>query len=108
MWKVLLIDLGMMIFKLIPLERIVAALLNKMIDKINNKEDLRKATTTCTHLMESVNVLSAILADAKVTPEEVKIAQDNLNSVRKLLIETWAKGESASKELEIAAGVIKT
>lgn len=98
MWKVLLWTLGKRLLTSLPVERVLAILLNKMLDKVGGKRSYGKAVKTSTHLAEIVQVLNVVLADGKIAEDEI----DDLNEIRtsaKALIAVWAKGDTAP-ELE--------
>ena len=104
-----MIKLGLAVFSALPVERIVAMLLNKWLDKIDST-NMGKALKTCNHLNELVALFADILADKQLTASEVSGARDAVIRSRALLLELWAKGD-ASKAVQTdlsKAGVATT
>ena len=93
-----MIKLGLAVFSALPVERIVAMLLNKWLDKIDST-NMDKALKTCSHLNELVALFTDILADKQLTAGEVSGARDAVIRSRALLLELWAKGD-ASKAVQ--------
>ena len=102
-----LVKLGLAIFSALPIERILAMLLNKWLDKIND-DNIDKATKTAQHLAELSQLFSDILTDKRLTEDEVKSARDFVAQMREELLKIWAKGDD-SKVIQqgIAAAGVK-
>jgi hypothetical protein len=96
-----LIKLGLVIFSALPIERILAVLLNKWIGKIEGgKVDAAadiaaKAGKTAEHLAELSALFADILKDRAVGAEEVGMMRDTVSKMRKALLDIWSRGETA-------------
>ena len=99
MWTAVLVQLGMSIFRALPIERIVAILINKLLNKLGTSEELDKAFTTVGHLEEISEKLRIILEDAEVKDDELEILRSVYTQDLAQIIALWSKGKSA-KELE--------
>ena len=97
-----LIKLGLAIFSALPIERIIAALLNKWIAKIDDT-NIDKARKTANHLSELSALFDDILADKQVSPEEVGQMRWVVMRARERLLAAWARGADA-KALQTALG----
>jgi len=99
-----LIKLGLAIFSALPIERILAVLLNKWIGKleggkVDKAADIAaKAGKTAEHLAELSALFSDILKDRAVGAEEVGMMRDTVSKLRKALLDIWAKGDTAKVE----------
>ena len=96
-----LVKLGLAVFSALPIERILAALLNKWVDRIN-PSNIDKARKTAEHLAELAELFSDILADKAVSPEEVSAMKESVIRARERLLAAWAVGadaKSTQKEL---------
>jgi hypothetical protein len=89
-----LIKLGLAVFSALPIERIVAALLNKWIGRINNG-NIDKARKTAEHLAELSALFNDILADKQISPDEVGKVKDSISIARERLMAAWALGVDA-------------
>ena len=89
-----LIKLGMVIFSALPIERILAALLNKWIAKID-PDNIDKARKTAEHLSELSGLFNDILRDESVTVEEITKLKESVILARKELLAAWALGKDA-------------
>jgi hypothetical protein len=99
MWTAVLIQLGLSIFRALPIERIVAMLVNKLLNKMSTGSDYNKALTSLSHLEEISEKLRIILEDAEVKDDELQILRSVYTQDIAAIIELWSKGKSA-KELE--------
>jgi hypothetical protein len=103
MLKTLLIKLGLSLFQWLPLERIVAKVLNAAIQRImlskKTAGQIAQIRQTVIHLTELVQLIDPMLADKAVTGDEAKEMFDALNRTRLEILNLWADGESA-KQLE--------
>jgi hypothetical protein len=97
-----LIKLGLAIFSALPIERIIAALLNKWIAKIDDT-NIDKARKTANHLAELSALFDDILNDKQVSPEEVGQMREAIMRARERLLAAWARGADA-KALQTALG----
>ena len=108
MWTTVLAKLGLIVFRLLPIERIVAMLLQRVVDYLIAKkgantaaasaklaEYMAKATTTIAHINEQVELLSDVLQDQKISAEEVGLMRAHAANLRLALLDLWAKGEPA-------------
>lgn len=89
-----LIKLGLAIFSALPIERILAALLNKWIAKLD-PENIVKARKTAEHLGELSTLFDDILKDETVTVQEITNLKEKLILARKELLAAWAVGKDA-------------
>ena len=89
-----LIKLGLAVFAALPVERIVAILLNRWLDRID-AANMSKAVKTAGHLNELAALFTDILADKQLTEGELAGARDAVLRARTLLMGLWAKGEQA-------------
>ncbi len=89
-----LVKLGLAVFSALPIERILAALLNKWVDRIN-PSNIDKARKTAEHLAELSGLFNDILADKAVSPEEVSVMKDAVIRARERLLAAWAVGADA-------------
>jgi hypothetical protein len=89
-----LIRLGLAIFSALPIERIIAALLNKWIAKIDDK-NIDKARKTAGHLAELSALFDDILADHSVGEAELSQLHKAVLEARKDLMAAWAAGAPA-------------
>lgn len=103
MLQTMLIKLGLSIFKLLPLERIVAKVLTAAIQRIMQSKktaaQIAQIRKTVIHLTELVQLIDPMLADKAVTGDEAREMYDALNKTRLEILQLWADGESA-KHLE--------
>ena len=95
----ILLKIGMAILGALPLERIAAYAVNRLLARIERGGDVDKAAKTAEHLLELANVFADALADRQMTPEEARRCFDLTASVRLEIIGEWARGRSA-KNLE--------
>ena len=89
-----LIKLGLAIFSALPIERILAALLNKWIGKLDPK-NIDKARKTAEHLSELSGLFSDILKDESVSAQELTNLREAVILARKELLAAWALGKDA-------------
>ena len=103
MLQTMLIKLGLSLFKLLPLERIVAKVLTAAIQRIMTSRktaaQIAQIRKTVIHLTELVQLIDPMLADKAVTGDEAKQMFDAVNRTRLEILNLWADGESA-KQLE--------
>jgi len=103
MLQTMLIKLGLSLFKLLPLERIVAKVLTAAIQRIMTSRktaaQIAQIRKTVIHLTELVQLIDPMLADKAVTGDEAKQMFDAVNQTRLEILNLWANGESA-KQLE--------
>lgn len=96
-----LVKLGLAVFSALPIERILAALLNKWVDRIN-PSNIDKARKTAEHLAELSGLFNDILADKAVSPEEVSVMKDAVIRARERLLAAWAVGaDSKATQVEL-------
>jgi hypothetical protein len=89
-----LIKLGMAIFSALPIERILAALLNKWINRID-PNNIERARKTAEHLSELSGLFNDILKDESLTAAELTQLKDEIILARKELMAAWALGKNA-------------
>jgi hypothetical protein len=89
-----LIKLGLAIFSALPIERILAALLNKWIAKLD-PDNIVKARKTAEHLGELSQLFDDILKDESVTVQEITALKESVILARKELLAAWAAGQDA-------------
>jgi hypothetical protein len=98
----ILMKLGLAVFSALPVERILAALLNKWVDRIN-PSNIDKARKTAEHLAELAELFNDILADKAVSPQEVSAMKEAVIRARERLLAAWAVGAVAKPtQLELA------
>ena len=98
----ILVKLGLTLFSALPIERILAALLNKWIVKIDTG-NIDKARKTAEHLAELSALFNDILADKEVSAEEVTAMKDSVIRARERLLAAWAAGADAkATQVELA------
>ena len=103
MLKVILVKIGLSLFRYLPLEQIVAKLLTSVIQKLLGSKHASKIVDrvrkTVTHLNELTALIEPMLDDQAVTGEEARAMYNDVNQTRLQILKTWSKGDSA-KELE--------
>lgn len=88
------INLAVSALSALPVERIVALLLNKLLDKIG-PSNLEKAAKTAEHLGELSALFNDIVADKSVSAEEVSSMRDAIVRARQRLLAEWSVGNDA-------------
>ena len=97
-----LIKLGLAVFSALPIERIIAALLNKWIGKIDTG-NIDKARKTAEHLAELSALFNDILSDKQVSPDELGKVRESVVRARERLLAAWAVGADAkATQVELA------
>ncbi len=103
MLKVILVKIGLSLFRYLPVEQIVAKLLTAAIRKLMGSRHTTKVLSrirkTVTHLNELTALIEPMLDDQAVTGDEARGMYDHVNETRLQILDTWSKGKSA-KELE--------
>lgn len=97
MWKIAIWSVAKWVFTKVPLETLLAQIINWTLGKISNKNDVEKVSKTITHCNESLGLLADVIADAEVDDNEVKLLTTNANKLRVDILTTWAKGDTAKK-----------
>ena len=101
MLTTVLVKLGLAIFAALPVERVLAMLLNKWLDKID-AGNIDKARKTAEHLGELAALFNDILADKQISASEATAVRDAVVRAREKLLAAWAAGASAkSTQAEI-------
>ena len=95
MWAKLLLKIGLAILGQLPIERIVAWALNRMLAKIDAGGSVERAARTAGHLVELADLFRDILDDRKVTEAEAKQARACVIATREEILAEWAKGRTA-------------
>lgn len=97
-----LIKLGLAVFSALPIERIIAALLNKWIGKIDTG-NIDKARKTAEHLAELSALFNDILSDKQLTADEIGQVRESVIRARERLLAAWAVGADAKvTQVELA------
>lgn len=97
-----LIKLGLAVFSALPIERIIAALLNKWIGKIGTG-NIDKARKTAEHLAELSALFNDILSDKQLTADEIGQVRESVIRARERLLAAWAVGADAkATQVELA------
>ena len=102
MLTTILAKLGMALFAAMPIERIVALLLNKWLSKLDGGKidaaaaNTEKAAKTAQHLAEIAELFAHIVEDKNLSEEEVKQVKTSVVNARLTLLNLWADGKSAS------------
>jgi len=103
MLKVILVKIGLSLFRYLPLEQIVAKLLTSVIQKLlgsnRTTKVIDRVRKTVAHLNELTALIEPMLDDQAVTGEEARAMYNDVNQTRLQILKTWSKGDSA-KELE--------
>ena len=103
MLKVILVKIGLGLFRYLPVEQIVAKLLTTVIQKMLGSKHTGKiidrVRKTVTHLNELTTLIEPMLDDQAVTGDEARAMYNDVNQTRLQILKTWSKGKSA-KELE--------
>ncbi len=94
MLKTVLIRLGLAVFAALPVERVLAMLLNACLDRIGGG-NLDKALKTAGHLTELAALFNDILADKTVSEDEVGTLKEVVTRARERLLAAWATGVPA-------------
>ena len=92
--KTLLIKLGSVLLQAMPIEQIVAIILNKAIDKVGT-DNMDTAVKSLEHINEACSLCLDILADKSVDQTEAAEIVSRLRSLRVVLLERWAEGKPA-------------
>lgn len=104
MWQVALWSIAKWIFAYLPVETIVARCFSIALERISTKADFEKLNVTIQHITESTALMAGIMADAKVTGDEVTLLMGNLSKLKATLLATWARKESGKLiEAQIAS-----
>lgn len=90
----LLMKIALAIVSAMPIERIVAILLDKLVKKVD-ETGVDGARKTAQHLAELSELFGDVLADKTVTEIEVTQMKTQIMRSREILLETWAAGSSA-------------
>lgn len=93
MWKNMLVKLALGMLASLPLERIVAILFSRWLDRVD-VSDNEKVQKTLKHVAELLVLLKRILEDKQLSPEEVTELRAFASELYKELLSTWAKGKS--------------
>lgn len=97
----ILARLGMALFAALPVERIVAMLLNKWLAKMGPGRigaaagAAEKAAKTARHLAELAELLAHIVEDRQLDANEVTQARESVLLARETLLALWADGRPA-------------
>ena len=105
-WAVVSVLPMQRILAAIPVERLVAAMLNRMLTRID-PANVARARVSARHLSELAGLMADMLKDATVSPEELTQLRESIISARKDLLDAWANGESgaiAQNEIHVDAG----
>jgi len=101
MLKTLLIKLGLSLFRLLPLERIVAKIFTAAIQRImlskKTAAQIAQVRKTVIHLTELAQLIDPMLADQAVSGDEAHEMFDALNRARLEILTLWADGKSAKR-----------
>ena len=90
----LLKGLGGLILRLMPVERIVAWLLNRWLATVNPTQ-FDRFVRSARHITELGDLLAGIVEDRKIAPAEATDARERIMRLREMLLEDWAEGRSA-------------
>lgn len=99
MWKVVIWKIVRWVFASLPIETILARCFTLAIEKVTSPDDLTKIQVTVQHINESTALMTDIIADAQVTPDEVVLLKSELSQLRAKLLGLWAAKKSG-KALE--------
>lgn len=93
LWAIL-IKLGLAVLSALPVERVLALLLNKLLDKVS-PANIGRAQKTAQHLAELSALFNDIVADRAVTVEEATQIRDEIVRARERLLAAWSVGADA-------------
>jgi hypothetical protein len=92
-WRVLM-QIGLALVSALPLERVAAALIDRLVQKVDGT-NIERARKSAAHLAELAELFADVLADKQVTEIEVAAMKSTVMRARELLLENWADGRSA-------------
>lgn len=92
-WRVLM-QIGLALVSALPLERVAAALIDRLVQKVDGT-NIERARKSAAHLAELAELFADVLADKQVTEIEVAAMKSTVMRARELLLEQWADGASA-------------
>lgn len=98
----LLAKIGLALLSALPVERVVAVLLDRLVKRVDG-ESIDRARLTARHLAELSELFGDVLADKTVTEIEVSEMRTSVMRAREILLETWAGG-AANKSLQTSLG----
>lgn len=96
-WRVLM-QIGLALVSALPLERVAAALIDRLVQKVDGT-NIERARKSAAHLAELAELFSDVLSDKQVTETEVVAMKTTVMRARELLLEQWADG-APSKTLQ--------
>lgn len=91
-WR-FIIKIALAALAALPVERIVAALLNAVVQRLD-EGNVEKARKSAEHLSELAELFSDVLADRTVTEFEVRAMRSAVMDARARLLANWAAGQS--------------
>jgi hypothetical protein len=91
-WR-FIIRIALAALSALPVERIVAALLNAVMQRLD-EGNVEKARKSAEHLSELAELFSDVLADRTVTEFEVCAMRSAVMDARERLLANWAAGQS--------------
>lgn len=100
----ILAKLGLALLSALDVQRVVAMLLNRLLDKVS-PANIEKARKTSEHLAELSTLFADILDDKTVSGDEVNRLQAAVIAARARLLDTWADGRDG-KATQVALGNI--
>lgn len=94
MWQALLVKAGMALLAAVPVERLVAWGLNRLLARAA-EGSFDRAQKTAEHLIELADLFADILKDRRITPQEATEARIRILATRERLLDAWASGRPA-------------
>ena len=91
-WR-FIIRIALAALSALPVERIVAALLNAVMQRLD-EGNVEKARKSAEHLSELAELFSDVLADRTVTEFEVCAMRSAVMDARARLLANWAAGQT--------------
>jgi hypothetical protein len=99
MWIALIARIGLALLAALPVERLAAWGVNRLLARVDDGS-YDRATKTAEHLIELAELFASILKDKRITPQEASEARARVLEARERLLAAWADGRP-SKGLQM-------
>lgn len=90
----IIIRAALAILSALPVERIIALLLNRLLDRVS-PANLDRVYKTAQHLTELSSLFGDILSDKTVSETEIVTLRNSVTAARERMLALWAMGKSA-------------
>lgn len=100
----IIVKLGLAALSALPVERIVALLLNRLLAKAGDS-NVEKVAKTAQHLAELSALFGDIVSDRSISPEEISALRASIIRARERLLAEWSLG-SDGKALQGELGKV--